>query len=189
MHRENHDKNPTKRGVCVAIVVLSVVITVLFRSDIIYNVIAISGPLGQKYVNSQFGFEVIFPSGWIISHSSLDNNATLYVTLIGTSNHHELGANDLSSMSISAGKNLSSLNLRIKQNSLYENCNLDEKNDQMIGNKNFTASLVKCPTIHYKTYHFQTPALTLNYTYTALPSAFEMNLDDFEKSVRTLKIS
>ena len=92
-------------------------------------------------------------------------------------------------MSISAGKNLSSLNLRIKQNSLYENCNLAENYIQVIGDKNFTASLGKCPTIYYKIYHIQSPTLTLNYTCTALPSAFEMNLEEFEKSVKTLKIS
>ena len=164
-------------------------ITVLFGLDMIYSVMAVAGPLEQEYVSIQFGFEVMFPSGWSISPSYLDDNATLFVTLVRTSNHPELGANDLSSMSISAGKNLSSLNIRIKQNPLYENCNLAEKYYQTIHNKNFMASLVKCPTIYYKTYHFQSPGLTLNYTYTALPSAFKLNAGDFEKSARTLKIS
>jgi hypothetical protein len=172
----------------IALLVPSIVISVFLTPEMISSV-AVAGPIEQKYVSNQFGFEVMFPSGWSSSPSYLDDNTTLFVNLLRTSNHPELGANDLSSMSISAGKNLSSLNLRIKQNSLYENCNLAEKYYQTIHNKNFTASLVKCPTIYYKTYHFQSPALTLNYTYTALPSAYELNKDDFEKSVRTLKIS
>lgn len=166
------------------------ILTVFFSLVTIYPVIASPGPIEHKYLNNQFGFEVTFPAGWIGSSSYLDDNAaTLYVALTKDSTLPELDASDLSTVSISAGKNLSSLNLRIKNNPLYENCNLAENYTQMIGDKNFTASLVKCPTIYYKIYHIRSPALTLNYTYTALPSAFEMNLDDFEKSVRTVKIS
>ena len=189
MEGENKGTWSIRRPYGMAILMLFIM-TVLFRSDMYtYDAIAIAGPIKQKYVSSQFGFEVLFPSGWSILPSYLDDNRTLFVTLVRNSNHPELGANDLSSMSLSAGGNLSSLNLRIKQNPLYENCNLAEKYYQTIHNKNFTASLVKCPTIYYKTYYFQSPGLTLNYTYTTLPSAFELNIDDFEKSAKTLKIS
>lgn len=189
MQGENKRTGNIRRPYGATLLMVFIVISVIFRSDMcIWRVTAETAPIERKYVNSQFGFEIVFPFGWSILPSYLDDNRTLFVNLVRNSNRPELGANDLSSMSLSAGKNLSSLNLRIKQNSLYENCNLSEKYYQTIDNKNFTASVIKCPTIYYKIYHFQNPALTLNYTYTTLPSAFEFNLDDFEMSVKTIKI-
>jgi hypothetical protein len=161
-----------------------------FESLISLDSQASTNKIQGEYENKALGIKLTFPEGWAGTISSLENDSTIFLTLNKESIFPELSASDFSTITLAAGKNLSSLNAKVKANSLYENCRTVEKSAVSISGRDFMSSFVQCPTIHYKTYTYSHgPKLTLNYTYAALPSSFEGYLKDFETSVHTLLVS
>jgi hypothetical protein len=146
--------------------------------------------IGQKYENKDLGIKVLFPEGWKTgtTTTSLENDGAISFTLNKISAFSELAASDFSRITLSAGKNLSLLNDGMKANSFYDDCVTDEKSTVRISGKQFESSVVHCPTIRYKVYHFHGPSLTVNYSYAALPSSFAADLADFEASVKSVTI-
>lgn len=131
---------------------------------------------------------MLIPNGWSGSQSLIDNGSTLYVSLSPVSHFSELGATSFAHITLIAGKTLALQNLREKENPLRENCKVLSLSKEVIDEKAFLVTHQICPTIEYKILNVKGPRVMANLTYSALPSAFESNLGNFNRSADTLQV-
>lgn len=154
----------------------------------------------ERYSKPTFGIgSIVFPQGWAEAESNTVKGISVYLRLVRSTGFSEIGATDLSAISLTAIKNSStSISLEDNKSTSFpdellqhddQDCRLLDKSSSIINQHSFEIFGVRCNTFQYKTYNTIANDTKISLTYSALTEAFPLHVKEFDESAQTLKVS